>query len=347
MEKNFERLEKEVIEPEICTHCGACLSVCPDYNIEWGDDERPHRNKAKGMCENCTECYDGCHSVEGHFVEAEMDKSVFGRERNDDESLGIYKKIISAQAKDDKILERAQDGGIVSAIAVYLFDNDKVDGIITTGTSEANGKWKPEPKVVTSKEEFLTTAGTKYYIAPILSQLKVGVIDKMLDRLAVIGLPCQIRSTRFLEKINFDLSPAIFYTIGLFCTQNYNYDDLKSAIQSHGIKIKNINKMYVENGSFYATSEEKQIEVPLKEMKEWAPNFCEHCPDYSSDYSDISIGNQGSEDGWSTVIIRTEKGEKLFNNLEKEGYITTKELKNQEVLVSNSNAKRKRAKNPY
>ncbi|TFF88746.1 MAG: hypothetical protein EU549_02415, partial [Promethearchaeota archaeon] len=344
---NFESLEEEIIETGICTHCGACLSVCPDYNIEWGEDEKPHRKKVKGMCENCTECYDGCHSVEGHFDDKEIDEMVFGRVKNDDEPLGIFKRIVSAQATDEEILKYAQDGGVVSAIVSYLFDNEKIDGVITTGRNKEDGGWKPRAKIAKSKEEFIATAGTKYYIAPILSQLKVGVIDEMLDRLAVIGLPCQIRSTRFLEKINFDLAPAIFYTIGIFCTQNYNYADLENAIQENGIQINDIEKMYVEKGFYHVVSDSKEIKIPLKDMKEWVNSFCQYCTDYSSEFADISIGNQASESGWSTVIIRTDKGEELFNNLEEEGYITTKEIDSADILISNSKIKRKNAKNPF
>ncbi len=271
---------------------------------------------------------------------------VFGRERKDDEPLGIYKKVLSVRAINDQILKFAQDGGVVSAIALYLFDNNLVDGIITTGKDKGNEGWKPQSKVATNKKEFLATVGTKYYIAPILSQLKVGVIDNMLDRLAVIGLPCQIRSTRFLEHINFDLSPAILYNIGIFCTQNYNYDDLATAIQSHGLEMKEIKKMYVTNGSYYALSDEDEIEIPLKDMKEWVPSFCRYCNDFSAEFADISIGNQGSDKGWSTVVIRTDKGEDLFHKLKDEGYVETEKLKNPDLLVSNAKSKLKRAKNP-
>ncbi|TFF90346.1 MAG: coenzyme F420 hydrogenase subunit beta [Promethearchaeota archaeon] len=344
---DFGDLEKEIIEPGICTHCGACLSVCPDYNIEWGDDDRPHRDEAKGMCENCSECYDGCHSVQGHFNEDEMDKFVFKESRNKEDKIGIYKQIVSAQSTDKKILQNSQDGGIVSAIAAYLFDNNKVDGIISTGRGLENNSWKPEPEVAVSMEEFLATSGTKYYIAPILKMLKVGVIDKMLDRLAVVGLPCQIRSSRFLEKIKFDLAPAIFYTIGLFCTQNYKYNDLKDAIEQKGLDISNVDKMYIDKGFYHVVSDNKEIKIALKDMKDWVLSFCQYCNDYSAEYADISIGNQGSETGWSTIVIRTDKGEKLFNGLKDDGYIKTKEIEKPELIFSNSEIKRKNSKTPF
>ncbi|TFF90112.1 MAG: 4Fe-4S dicluster domain-containing protein [Promethearchaeota archaeon] len=194
---NFEDLEKEVIEKGLCSHCGACVSTCPDYNIDWETDDQPHRDKARGMCENCTECYDSCYRVKGHFDNEEMEKFLFGRARNETEPFGIYRKIITAQATDPEILNHAQDGGLVSALGLYLLETNKVDGIITTGQMEGQDSWKPIPMIVKTREELLKSAGTKYYIAPILQMLKVGVIDQELDRLAIVGLPCQVRSARY------------------------------------------------------------------------------------------------------------------------------------------------------
>ena len=336
---DFETLEEEVIKKGRCTHCGACISVCPDYNIEWGLDDRPRRDEAKGMCKNCTECYDSCHRVNGHFDSKKLDEFLFGRVRNGNEPLGIYKKVLSARAQDEEILKYAQDGGIATAIALYLLEKDKVDGIITTGKMEENGGWKPKPVIVRNKSELLCASGSKYYIAPILMKLKDGVIDMELDRLAIIGLPCQIRSARYLQMIEADLAPAIEVTIGLFCTKNYDYDKLSALIRADGINMKDISKMDVSGGKFHIYSNLNNLAVPLKEMEDLVPNFCLECEDYAAEFADISVGSNGSTSGWSTVIIRTDKGLQLFTELEENGYIEVKNVDKLEILVTNSKKK--------
>lgn len=333
---NFDDLEKEVIEKGLCTHCGACCSVCPDYNVTWGDDDRPHRDEARGMCEKCDECYKNCHSVPGHFKQQEMDEFVHGRIRKEEETVGIYQKIISARACDPEILELAQDGGIASAIALFLLEEKKVDGVITTKRSEINGSWKPIPFIAKTREDIIKSAGTKYGIAPILSMLKEGVIDEGLDRLAVIGLPCQVKSARFLMKNKNDYSFAITELIGLFCTKNYIYDKIKYLIKEKGIKLSEVNKLNVKNNAFRINSNRLIMNVPLKNMEKFVHSFCSHCTDYSAEFADVSIGSQGSEQGWSTVIIRTEKGEKLINRLMNKGYIETKSIENPNSIRSSS-----------
>jgi coenzyme F420 hydrogenase subunit beta len=41
---------------------------------------------------------------------------------------------------------------------------------------------------------------------------------------------------------------------------------------------------------------------------------CKYCIDYTAELADISVGAIGSPDGWNTVIVRTEVGERLFES---------------------------------
>jgi len=42
---------------------------------------------------------------------------------------------------------------------------------------------------------------------------------------------------------------------------------------------------------------------------------CHFCTDFTSELADISVGMVGSPDGYSTVIVRSQKGEGLFHLL--------------------------------
>ena len=41
---------------------------------------------------------------------------------------------------------------------------------------------------------------------------------------------------------------------------------------------------------------------------------CQYCIDYVAELADISVGAVGSPDGWTTVIVRSELGQKLFDS---------------------------------
>jgi coenzyme F420 hydrogenase subunit beta len=131
----------------------------------------------------------------------------------------------------------------------------------------------------------------------------------------------------------------------LFCTKNYDYDELSQIINGKHISIDQVSKMDVVDGKFKVYLDSNEHSFSLKEMKRSVPEICMECEDYSAEFADISIGSNGSSKGWSTVIIRTEKGLQLFTDLENKGYIETKPIDNLQIVVSNSTRKHQKAVN--
>ena len=73
--------------------------------------------------------------------------------------------------------------------------------------------------------------------------------------------------------------------------------------------------------------------IPLAEIKQYARKSCSFCDDFSSELADISAG--GLElDKWTFIIIRTEKGEKLFADAEKAKVIKTRDVKEEPNALS-------------
>jgi len=89
------------------------------------------------------------------------------------------------------------------------------------------------------------------------------------------------------------------------------------------VDLNRIRKINIK-GKMLVTLDSETVAIPLPEAKQYARKSCHSCEDFSSEFADISIGGLGLE-GWSFVIIRTEKGEELFSNAEKAGFLTTKE----------------------
>ena len=84
--------------------------------------------------------------------------------------LGTYKEALSARSTEQKILDVSQDGGIVSALLCYALDEGIIEGAVVAGTPDED--WRPIPTVVTSSDEVIAAAGTKYSMSPTLSVLK-------------------------------------------------------------------------------------------------------------------------------------------------------------------------------
>ena len=85
----------------------------------------------------------------------------------------------------------------------------------------------------------------------------------------------------------------------------------------------------------------------LKKVKQLVRPCCHGCDDFSSEFSDISVGNVGSPNGWSTVVVRTKKGEEVLKAAEKRGLLEVKPIeegkKGIEIVLKLANMKRSQA----
>jgi len=139
---------------------------------------------------------------------------------------------------------------------------------------------------------------------------------------ALVGTPCHIIAS---EKINHysDIlgESAIDFKLGLFCMENFSHSYLKEFLSQNNVKIEDVKEFRVEKGQFWAYLENGEVfHVPLSKAKTCMRKNCEICMDYTSELADISVGSVGSQPGWSTLIIRTEKGMEALQNAENKGY---------------------------
>jgi coenzyme F420 hydrogenase subunit beta len=88
-----------------------------------------------------------------------------------------------------------------------------------------------------------------------------------------------------------------------------------------------VEKFEIKNGRFIANRKgDAPFDVKIKKLKELSRACCRVCQDYTSELADISVGNVGSPEGWSTVLVRSDKGEAALREAEKKGLIEVKPL---------------------
>ncbi|WP_423792159.1 coenzyme F420 hydrogenase subunit beta [Methanocaldococcus indicus] len=244
------------------------------------------------------------------------------------EVLGKYRKIISAKSTLPEVLKRAQDGGIVSTVFIYGLENNILDGVIV---SKNYDEFYPIPDVATTPEEVLEAAGTKYSISPNISVLKKAARVYGCEKIGVVGTPCQIRATRKLMAYPAGfrhISDKIALLIGIFCMENFPYEGLRIIVEELcGVKMEDVVKLDIGKGKFWVYTKWGETKaIKLKETHAYESSACHVCTDYTAELADISTGSVGSPDGWSTVIIRTEKGEEIINSMIEQGYLKVKPI---------------------
>ncbi len=304
LESGFGELEYKVIKPEICCRCGTCEAFCPRI------EHKENKPALVNYDPLCGLCFTYCPRT---FLDmGDMEEKLFGRMRNADEALGIYRKAVSAQAKPT--VAGAQDGGMATALMVQALQSGMIDCAIITGRDE---EWRSVAKVATTADEIRSAAGTKYTITNSVLAVKEA-LERGFKKIGFVGTPCQIQGLRKVllldEPYQFG-QDRIALLVGLFCMENFDYDALMSGLVRgrFGLEPKDVARFEIKKGMFRVIDKSgKAHEVKIDETDPFTFSGCGPCFDFASELADISVGSVGSADGWSTVLPRTEKGETLY-----------------------------------
>ena len=345
--KIWANLLQEVVRTNLCVSCGTCAAVCPTNSIIMKEDQP----NLVSVCIACGMCYNSCPRT--NFSEAEVEEKVFGHQRGDNEEkyLGVYRSCYVARSKDEKVLSRCQDGGAVTSIAMQLMKEDPELCTVAAGIEEGTD-WRPEPVVAISKEGLLKCAGTKYTPSANILGLGSAVKEYERDRVALVGTPCQMRGWRRMNIPPFSaaqLGGKVELGVGVFCMESFNYKSLMEHLQKEGVDLSKVTRFEISGGRFQVL-EGKQVmyKATLKKVADFVRLCCRYCTDFAAEFADISVGSVGSPEGWNTVIVRTERGEKALDKAVKAGVLEVKPLEAEEktglnVVIKLAKEKREKA----
>lgn len=335
-----ESLGKNVVDAGICASCGACVLVCPFSCLEYRDG-KPVLVKD---CKVCGICPRVCPQY-GQSL-SEVEKFVFGRERRLDEQFGVYRRLLAARAKDEKIRSVAQDGGLVTALLVFGLEKGIIDSAVVSGISGEKPLY-PTPKLATTPAEVLESAGTRYTYSPNILAIAEAIKQKRQSA-AFVGTPCQIRAIRKIQIAGLKKYTApLKLLVGLMCSESFVYEGLmeKHIREKLGINLNDIVKINIK-GKMLVTTKSGVKAIPLAELKDYVRKSCGVCNDFSSELADISTGGLGLE-GWTFAVIRTKEGEEFFEAAEKAEVLETRPVEKDDfalgLLVKLSTKKRKSA----
>jgi coenzyme F420 hydrogenase subunit beta len=310
--KVFGHLLVEVVRPGRCVACGSCVSACPEEAISFVEGVP----KLTGKCTACGTCYASCPRAEHGF--SDLEETALGRKRNPEEALnGVVLSAYAVRSLDKSVMGHAQDGGAVTSI---LISSRNKGGRAVVAGLDKEKPWLPVPVVARDKETIIGCAGTKYTSAPMMLALKQAEKEGLSD-VAFVGTPCQIHALRRRK------SKANTLAVGLFCMETFDYEKLMAYLKEQGVDPTRVTKFEIKSGRFIVhRPPEAQFEVKIRKLKELSRPCCRVCQDYTSELADISIGNVGSPDGFSTVLVRSKKGKDSLEAAEKLGLIEVKPL---------------------
>jgi coenzyme F420-reducing hydrogenase beta subunit len=235
--------------------------------------------------------------------EAEIEQQFLKGQR--DEDLDVYCDLFSAKSGIE-----GQDGGVVSAILAEGLKDSTFDSAIVVRRVEG---YSAEAFVAKNAEEVYEAAGTKYVRVNVSAKLK-QLIKEGNKKIAVVATPCEAKLARKIQQTL--KNQAEITIIGLFCFEAFNSTKLKSKVTSRlGVNLDKCGKTEIRQGKFNLNVSGQDYSCKVKDLDGAVDGACQFCDDFTSRFADVSVGSVGSGKGCSTVIARSEVGEKLLEKL--------------------------------
>ncbi len=326
----WAELFAEVVTSGLCTGCAACVVVCPHDVLGYDDADgiyRPFHVLEDGGTANCTHGETGCTLCTRacprfRTWEEEADVLRFGRTRDAEEISGVAEDVLLVRATDPELLDRGQDGGLVSTILCWALEHDVIDAALVSYLEGDGRSWKAVPGVATTRADVLRSSGSRYtYSANTLAYTEA--VAGGAERIALVGMGCQASAPAVMKSRKTGKSARRFtLSIGLLCSKTFDdaiFPDLFEA--EYGLErseivkmnIKGVIQLWMRDGAYH--------EVPLKEAHAFTRTGCLHCPDFSAEHADISTGGIGAFADYTLTLVRTETGRDVMGRLVDAGLV--------------------------
>jgi coenzyme F420 hydrogenase subunit beta len=195
----------------------------------------------------------------------------------------------------------------------------EIDAVLCARESETE-PWKGEPYVACTPEELEACAGSFYNNAMALGRLDQKTLNQRglgsQPRLAVVGTPCEIEGIRAMQARPWFWGSSrvdcVVLTIALLCTKSFNYEKLmvEEVSRQRDISLEDIGRVDVLRGKLIVQDNnfDTLLEEPIKNFGGAALKGCDECADFLGNAADISVGSVGSDDGYSSLLVRTQTG---------------------------------------
>ncbi len=345
--KSIDQLSR-VMNSNLCNRCGSCVGLSGG-KIRFRDKTGVYRPEIVDRIDDdlADRLWTACSGKEFNFPF--YSQEIYGEQSQFHRFIGKYQHIYIGHTNDEKVRRNGASGGIITQILIWLLEKGKIDGVVTLRMSHEQ-PWLTEPFIATTKEDILESAQSKYIISSVNEILPE--IEKFKGRLAYVGLPGQVQSIRKLQAAGDPVVKNVKYIFGPFYGNTLHFSSVKSFIRSYGEKdFTQIKKLYFRYGEWPGNmrvefNSGKVIELPKFHANYLIPfHILKNsllCTDLSNEFTDISGGDAWAPvyeergKGFSMVISRSVKGQKIIDAMLADGTLTLNEIGEDEAVTMHS-----------
>ena len=229
MSEIFNKLNTEVIESGLCTHCGTCVGL-NDGLLKFKDTEYGPLpiQKEKGNLDSTT--YISCP---GKGVPYPLLNKFLHKSDNINFITGNVINSWIGYSQDNLIRLNSASGGVITTTLVYLLKKGLIDGAIVVKSGIPTSE-DAIPVIATTEKEIIASAQSVYMPVPVNE-----ILDKSKNfngKLGFVGLPDQVASIRILQMIKHPSISNIEYVLGPYTGTNMYKEAVRSFLRGSGVK---------------------------------------------------------------------------------------------------------------
>lgn len=313
---------QKIVESGLCLGCGLCESIATSQKCKMIlDNETGFYVPVfkKELTQDETKSILRC--CPGIIINGYKESSVWGKLIQIDEgwSTNTY------------VRQKASSGGVISELAIHLITRREVDGILHVGADD-DFFLHNSLKISRTKDQVIKNIASRYAPALIFNEVK-NILNETNENYAFIGKPCDIAGLKnFLNEFN-EFKGRIKYFIAIFCAGMPSYNGTKKLLEFANHNDVPTSIKYRGDGwpGFFEAKFKNREPLKISYRKSWGEVLgkqlelrCKICPDGIGLLADISVGDSwNTKDGYpdfeesmgrSFVIVRTPKGDKLYND---------------------------------
>jgi coenzyme F420 hydrogenase subunit beta len=367
----YSQLRASVLDPDLCTRCGACEPACPRRIIEIVDLlPRLVSPSAEQQCGTCNDCVEICPGADPRTPEAE--DALFGRRRTPDQNwIGVYEDVFTCWATDQRVYDASGSGGTVSALLAHALERHGFRWVLVCGR-DPDRPYRAAPIVCRDPGKVHEYAQSTYQLSSYLVPLRSLLEDEPPSRGAIAGLACHVQAVRALQRLDSPLGRRARERIGLLieiaCSSNTLPRGTETLITGDlSLRLEDVARVAYRDGEPYpgsftvVTRDGERHRLPLfhvfRHFKDHKTHRCLSCPDWLSGLADLSVIDAdpnifiASINGASehrkagTVLVRTPVGRAILEAATRAGALASERTR----LVQDRNLglERKRSRRLY
>ena len=230
------------------------------------------------------------------------------------------------QACDQKLLEKGESGGAVSALLKFALESGSVDAVL--GVRKGADIYDAVPVLITDPAEISEISGSLHFGTLLLSRLFSKYLEKAENlKIAVALKGCDVMGLYELAKRG-EVRLENILMIGLNCGGSISPEMArKMIVETFAVNPDSVKKERIAKGKFIVETPEEEFSIPIDKLEE--ANFgrrsnCRRCKLKIPRQADLACGEWGVMGMEATFVeVCSAKGAELLKQAKIAGVVET------------------------